>query len=105
MMFCPKCGSLLRPKVDKKKKVMACTCGYTSKEASSTTISETIVRDDKKITVVDEKDDSLPVTDAECPECGNSKAYYWLAQTRSSDEGETKFLKCTKCTHTWRDYN
>ena len=104
MMFCPKCGSLLRPKVDKKKKIMACTCGYASKDSSTTTISETLVRDDKKISVVEEKDDNLPLTDAECSECGNSKAYYWLAQTRSGDEPETKFLKCSKCKHVWRDY-
>ena len=106
MMFCPKCGSLLRPKADKKKKVLACSCGYTSKDVESATIKEVGTEKDKKpVSVVEEKDDSLPQTEAECPECGNAKAYYWMQQTRAGDEPETKFLKCTKCKHTWRDYS
>lgn len=48
---------------------------------------------------------AMPVTDAECPKCHNKKAYYWTAQTRAADEPETKFLKCQKCGHTWRDYS
>ena len=43
--------------------------------------------------------------EVECPKCGNTEAYYWTIQTRSGDEAETKFHKCTKCKHTWRDYN
>ena len=105
-MFCPKCGSLLRPKADKKKKVLACSCGYTSKDVESATIKEASNEKDKakKVSVVEEKDDNLPETDGECSECGNTRAYYWLAQTRAGDEPETKFLKCTKCKHVWRDY-
>jgi DNA-directed RNA polymerase subunit M len=105
MMFCPKCGSLLMPKTDKKKKVMACSCGYINKEVESVTISEKVKNDDKEVTVVEEKDDSLPETDAKCPECDSEKAYYWTAQTRAGDEPETKFLKCKKCKHIWRDYS
>lgn len=105
MMFCPKCGSLLRPKTDKKRKVMACSCGYASKDVESAKIKEELVREDKKVSVVEENDDVLPETDAKCPECGNDRAHYWLAQTRAGDEPETKFLKCTKCKHTWRDYS
>jgi transcription factor S len=104
MMFCPKCGSLLKPKADKKKKVLACSCGYTSKDIDSATIKEKVTKEDKEVSVVEEKDDNLPLTDAECPECGNTKARYWLQQTRAGDEPETKFLKCTKCKHVWRDY-
>ena len=37
-------------------------------------------------------------------ECGLGKARFWLVQTRASDEPETKFFKCEKCKHTWRDY-
>ncbi|MBI2108536.1 transcription factor S, partial [Candidatus Woesearchaeota archaeon] len=32
-------------------------------------------------------------------------AYFWLVQTRAGDEPETKFLRCEKCSHTWRDYD
>ncbi|MBN1792299.1 transcription factor S [Candidatus Woesearchaeota archaeon] len=105
MMFCPKCGSLLRPKSDKKKKVLACSCGYTSKEVESATIKEQVVKDEREVAVVEENDDQLPETDAECPECGNGRARYWLQQMRAGDEPETKFLKCTKCKHVWRDYD
>ena len=41
----------------------------------------------------------------ECPKCRHKKAYYWTVQTRAGDEAETKFLKCEKCSHTWRDYD
>ncbi|GAI81579.1 unnamed protein product, partial [marine sediment metagenome] len=34
----------------------------------------------------------------------NEKAYFWSVQTRSGDEAETKFFKCTKCEFTWREY-
>ena len=103
MMFCPKCGSLLRPKTDKKRKVLACSCGYTSKDVESATIKEKVIKDDRKISVVEEKDDILPDTDAKCPECGNERAYFWTVQTRAGDEPETKFMKCKKCKHVWRD--
>lgn len=60
-----------------------------------------------RIEVVNPDDDlnTLPITEIECPECKNKKAYFWLVQTRAADEPETKFLKCTKCKHTWRDYS
>ncbi len=59
----------------------------------------------KEIEVIDSTEQTLPTTDETCPECGNETAYWWLQQTRAGDEPETKFLKCTKCDHTWRDYS
>ena len=105
-MFCPKCGSLLLPKKIDGKKVMACSSySYVSKDHGKSKIIEKTAKE-KEIDVV-EGDDSkhLPITKVECPKCGNKKAYYWLVQTRAGDEPETKFLKCTKCKHIWRDYN
>jgi DNA-directed RNA polymerase subunit M len=104
-MFCPKCGSLLKPKTEKKKKVLACSCGYTSKDVESAEIKEKVAREEKKISVVNEDENILPETEAKCPECGNDIAYYWTQQMRAGDEPETKFLKCKKCKHTWRDNN
>jgi DNA-directed RNA polymerase subunit M len=105
-MFCPKCGAILIPKKDNNKKILACSCGYKSKDVSQAKIKEVIKKDDKEIEVVDRDEmETLPLTDVECPKCGNKKAYYWLVQTRASDEAETKFLKCAKCKYTWRDYN
>jgi len=55
--------------------------------------------------VVKDTSEMLPLTDASCPKCGHDRAYYWLIQTRASDEPETKFMRCQKCKHTWRDYS
>jgi transcription factor S len=107
MIFCPKCGSLLRPKTEKGKKMLACHCGYSSKNTGDAEIKETISKKSKAVEVVSEKQqgEHLPLTDAECSKCGNKKAFFWTVQTRAGDEPETKFLKCEKCGHTWRDYS
>jgi transcription factor S len=103
-MFCPKCGSVLFPKKEKGKKVFRCSCGYTNKNMITPQVKEEVTPQDK-IAIVDKEIEPLPLTEAECPRCGNKKAYFWTLQTRSSDEPETKFLKCEKCRHTWRDYS
>ncbi|HLC74321.1 MAG TPA: transcription factor S [Candidatus Nanoarchaeia archaeon] len=100
-MFCPKCKSLLRPKIDRGKKVMGCSCGYSSETASST-ITEKGAKQ-KEIQVVEEVE-TKPIVDAACKKCGHNKAYFWSIQTRASDEPETRFFKCTKCKVTWREY-
>jgi DNA-directed RNA polymerase subunit M len=41
----------------------------------------------------------------QCPECGNDEAYWYLQQTRSADESETRFYICVECDHKWRDYD
>ena len=59
----------------------------------------------KEIGVVREKDtDVFPVVNAICSKCGHKEAYFWTSQTRSGDEAETRFFRCTKCKHTWREY-
>lgn len=103
-MFCPKCGSLLMPK--KNKKVLVCSCGYIDKEKANIKLSEKI-KEKEKIEVMDENDDLkiLPMIDAECPKCKHGKARFWTTQTRAADEAETKFQRCEKCGHVWRDYD
>jgi transcription factor S len=108
MKFCPKCGALLLPRKDSKGIVNACTsCKYVDKAGSAQTkISERNLTKKEIQVVSDDSDDiSLPLTDAKCEQCNHTKAYYWLVQTRAADEPETKFLKCEKCKHTWRDYS
>ena len=107
-MFCPKCGSLLKPKLDKKKKILVCSCGYKSTETDSVQLTEKVKKEEEinpEVADDDKELDSLPQTEAECPKCGHKDAYYWLVQTRAGDEPETKFMKCTKCKHIWRDYS
>lgn len=101
-MFCPRCGSVLKPK--KKNRKIVCSCGYKTK-SESISVKETIKGKKKSIEVVEKEIETLPKMKAECPRCHHTTAYYWLVQTRAGDEPETKFLKCEKCKHTWRDYD
>jgi transcription factor S len=106
-MFCQKCGSVLLPKKEGNKKVLACSgCGFKAADAEKTKITENVKSHGKEVEVVDPSGmETLPKTDAECEKCGHKKAFFWTVQTRSGDEPETKFLKCEKCSHIWRDYD
>lgn len=101
MEFCPKCGAVLVQKV----KNLGCPrCNYSTKEKIKIKTSEKI-NNKKEIAVIKNKDTEVfPIIGEKCKECGNDKAYFWTVQTRSGDEAETKFFKCTKCNHTWREY-
>ena len=103
MMFCPKCGSILLPRKEKNGTVLSCSCGFSQKNKEKIELKEKM---DKKqeIEAVDEDYEVHPLTEAECPKCGHNKAYFWEVQTRASDEPATKFMKCQKCKHIWRDY-
>ena len=104
--FCPKCGSILRPKKEDNKTIMYCSCGYTSNEKPQSIKEEKINKTDATdIPIIEKEIETLPVTQEECPKCGNKEAYYWLVQTRAADEAATKFLRCTKCKNVWRDYD
>lgn len=104
MLFCPKCGSILTSKKNKKG-VLACgSCGFVQKEIENPKISETLAKKEE-VAVIENEIDPNPLIDAECSKCGHPQARFWTAQTRASDEPETKFFRCEKCRHTWRDYN
>ncbi len=98
MKFCPKCKSIMLPKG----KQLVCGCGY-KESGQSMTISEKS-EERKVIAVVEEEKTINPIIDAECTKCGNRQAEAWEVQTRSADEPPTRFHKCTKCKHTWREY-
>jgi len=95
-LFCPKCGSLLFPNEGK----MICGCGYKGGEG--------LIKDEKKkkkeIEVVEKEVEIYPIIKIDCGKCGNKEAFYWTVQTRSADEPETIFYKCTKCKNQWRQY-
>lgn len=101
MEFCPKCGSMLE---EKKKNYGCVRCGYTAK-GKVKIISEEKIESAKEIEIIKEKDtDVHPVVSQDCTKCQNKEAYFWTAQTRSADEAETRFFKCTKCGHATREY-
>jgi len=116
MEFCPKCGMRLAP--TKKKRggkavlVLACPkCGYTKKTARAVTVvSEKALEPvpQEPIAVIGKEEQklrTLPTVKMECPKCGNNLAYAWQVQTRGSDESSTQFFRCTKCSHTFREYS
>jgi len=106
-MFCPKCGSILIPKKEGGKTVSKCSCGYKSADQEGGRIKESVKNLSGKVEVIEDKEkyETLPKIKVECPKCHNPEAHFWEVQTRASDEPVTKFMKCTKCKHIWRDYN
>jgi len=80
-------------------------CGY--KEGADEEKNITVETQEKTedVVLIEKQGAGLPETENECPKCHNLKAYWWLEQTRSADEAPTRFYKCTKCGHTWREYS
>jgi DNA-directed RNA polymerase subunit M len=90
---CPKCGS--RKNVDSDEKVV-----IPLKVQEPKPFKEPIAvigREEQKLR-------TLPTVRVECPKCGNNLALVWQVQTRGSDESSTQFFRCTKCSHTFREY-
>jgi len=101
MKFCPKCGAVL---IQKTKNYGCPRCNYSTKEKVKINASEKI-SERKEVVVVKDKDTNILPKIAEiCKKCKNKECYFWTIQTRAGDESETKFFKCTKCEHTWREY-
>ena len=117
MEFCPNCGCFLAPaksKVgDEIVVVLACSkCAYrkpTSGAAMPLRTGRVVQRKSKpSITVISEEDQkikTMPTIKVECPKCGNNLVYVWQVQTRGGDEASTQFMRCTKCSHTFREYS
>jgi len=106
-MFCPKCGSLLLPKTVGKKKIVSCKCGYKSDETKEFGVIKEKINNKRMILeVINENEgQALPLVDEKCPKCKHPKSFFWTMQTRAGDEPETRFFRCEKCKHTWRDYS
>ncbi len=107
MEFCDECGSLMRPIKEGDKITIKCpNCNSESKNNITQKISSKIKHKPlDTIPVFDGKHSTLPIVKMICKECDNKTVYWWTRQTRSSDEPETRFYKCTKCGYTWREYS
>lgn len=115
MKFCPKCGTLMRPKREGGVTVFICPkCGYkegaeNEKGQVSYKLTNKIKHTEKEKTIIVEEKgapEGLPrLKDVVyCPKCGHNEVFYWTLQTRAADEPPTRFYKCAKCGHVWREY-
>ncbi len=102
MEFCPKCGCVL---VTKGKSTKCARCGYKSKSKVKLESCENIQKKPEIGVITDKDTDVFPVINATCPKCDHGDAYFWTSQTRAGDEAETRFFRCVKCRHTWREYH
>jgi len=107
MEFCPKCGNLMLPKKTKKGPVLECRkCGSIIEgiKAEDYKLVREVEQKKMEPAVIEGEQINLPTARVTCPKCGWSMAYWWLRQTRAGDEPTTRFYRCTKCTHIWREY-
>ncbi|MAH42267.1 transcription factor S [archaeon] len=105
MNFCPKCGSIMVPVKKRTAAVLTCRkCNYTQKKGVKSVKITEKPQKANKVVVLEKNVTSLPKTEKECPKCNHRKAYWWLQQTRGTDEPPTQFFKCEKCSHAWREY-
>ncbi len=109
MKFCPECGTLM---VIKKEELICPKCGYgerrKNKKKEKLVVKEKMnnIEKEKNIEVIFEDEEAYPISEETvCPKCGKKGAYYFFKQTRSSDEAETRFLKCIHCGYVWREYD
>lgn len=100
MRFCPSCSARLR----KSGPELVCPkCGH-SEGAPAGGAAERPA--ESALNVLEEEGgQDLPTIAAHCEKCGNGEAVWWMLQTRSADEATTQFYRCTKCGHTWRNYD
>ena len=107
MDFCPKCEIRLK-KDNNGSALVGSKCGYDKKNIVKAD-QEKLEESNSDFTVMG-KDDMNIVKGLEstikidCEKCHNQEGVWWTFQTRSADEPETKFYRCIKCNHTWRDY-
>lgn len=106
-MFCPECKSML---ISSGGQLKCRKCGYIRKivDTDQKQMSRTVDRKEKTITIVDDEEEDLktmPTIQIKCPKCDNNLAIWWLRQLRAADESEVRFFRCTKCDHTWRQYD
>lgn len=96
--FC-ECGGAMIPTREGMK------CRACGNAVSRTAEAKIVTRAGKQeVLIFENNDPDLPKTEKQCEECGNNEAFFWLIQTRASDEPPTQFFRCTKCRRVWREY-
>ena len=101
LTFCEKCKGIMMASDAGTMKCRA--CGNEIKKKADMSLKTERSKSD--IIVLEKDESTLPTIEKSCGECSNDVAFFWMIQTRSSDEPPTRFFRCTKCKHTWREYS
>jgi transcription factor S len=103
-MFCPECKSML---ISSGGQLKCRKCGYIRKIDDTDQMKRSVARSENEIVIVEEEGQAktMPTIQIKCPKCENNLAIWWLRQLRAADESEVRFFRCTKCDHTWRQYD
>ena len=106
MEFCPNCEIRLKKN---NSGLQSCSKCNNLKEVINNPTKEKPEEANPEFLVMDESDlnqaKGLESTiKIDCEKCHNQEGVCWSLQTRSADEPETRFYRCTKCNYTCRDY-
>lgn len=100
MEFCDECGSMMMAEGE----VWVCnSCGNEQPKDESADYTLIDTQEESEVIETGGGTTGLPTTDAQCPECGNDRAHWYMQQIRAADESETRFFVCTECEHKWRE--
>eukprot|EP00053_Salpingoeca_punica_P003505 m.43509 g.43509 ORF g.43509 m.43509 type:complete len:110 (-) comp12225_c0_seq1:44-373(-) len=108
LLFCPVCGNTLALS-DMPVRFACITCPYTHRlDADHPVRTRQLPVKVKKMDDVlggEQEWQNAEKTEADCPKCHHSEAYFTQIQIRSADEPMTIFYKCANmaCGHRWRD--
>ena len=95
MEFCPKCKSILAPKKENEKTILACSCGF-RKEIEKKEVIEKI-KPAKKIPIIHDETNPLAVYPHKCKKCRYDKAQLISKGIWYCDEDEVIEYVCGRC--------
>ncbi|MGM5481581.1 MAG: hypothetical protein ACQESE_04185 [Nanobdellota archaeon] len=99
-LFCPECGSLLKPESNGRLSRMVCSCGYTSSSGKNV-IKENVKTVTEKIEIIPEIN-PLAKENHVCSKCGFDKAQLIIEKSDGRStwccnmEGSARYV-CGKC--------
>jgi DNA-directed RNA polymerase subunit M len=103
MEFC-ECGGMMYPQDNE---LVCRRCGKKKPRSDEKVVVSGRGMKKKEIPVIDveKQKEKIPTIDEPCPKCGAKEAMWNMIQTRGTDEPATRFFRCLKCGHTWREYS